>query len=109
MELPGSLRTLMEQAERGDRSAAETLADELEPALRLMLRRALRLDRSRSGLTERLQSRLHQIGSPLLGRSVDAERFVSTAAHHLACDAGKRLLAKCSPPRWSRDTVREQG
>lgn len=104
-----SLQDLVLRAERGERIPASALADELEPALRRMLRRASRVDVADSPLTQRLHGELQNLRPSASGQWTSSERMVSLAARQLACAVSHRLLAKCSLPRWSRDTVCDQG
>lgn len=109
MESSASLQDLMLRAERGERIPVALLADELEPALRRMLRRAGRVDKADSPLTQRLHAQLQNLRPSASGRWTSSELIVSLAARQLACTASHRLLAKCSLPRWSRDTICDQG
>jgi aminoglycoside phosphotransferase len=109
MESSGSLRDLVLRAERGERIPAAALAEELEPALRRMLRRAVRIDKADCPLTHRLYTQLQNLRPSASGKWNSSERIVSVAARQLACTASHRLLANCSLPRWSRDTVCDQG
>lgn len=108
MAYEGSLRDLMQRAERGNREAAAALAEQLEPALRHILRRAIRQSQPAGPLAQRLRKQLGSLGPLAPGASL-GHAGLTAAARMLARTASCRLIAGSPAARGSRDTIRDHG